>query len=141
MSHLQQHASAAVAAADGCAHGEFSRAFHTRATTDLGQALIATGFSYNAQRRAAQSIQVASLIGKIRDIRRAGAAALDLAWVACGRIDGFWESDLNPWDWAAGSLLVLEAGGRWQCEPGPLGVEQTVAACPGVFDELARLTA
>ena len=129
------------AAARGMGATLNNKPIHTRATTDLGQALIATGFSYNAQRRAAQSIQVASLIGKIRDIRRAGAAALDLAWVACGRIDGFWESDLNPWDWAAGSLLVLEAGGRWQCEPGPLGVEQTVAACPGVFDELARLTA
>ena len=129
------------AAARGMGATLNGKAIHTRATTELGQALIGTGFSYNAQRRAAQSIQVASLIGQIRDIRRAGAAALDLAWVACGRIDGFWESDLNPWDWEAGSLLVLEAGGRWQCEPGSLGVEQTVAACPGVFDELARLTA
>jgi myo-inositol-1(or 4)-monophosphatase len=129
------------AAARGMGATLNDKAIHTRATTDLGQALIGTGFSYNAQRRAAQSIQVASLVGQIRDIRRAGAAALDLAWVACGRIDGYWESDLNAWDWAAGSLLVLEAGGRWECEPGPLGVEQTVAACPGVFDELASLLA
>ena len=112
-----------------------------RQTTDLGLALIGTVFSYAAQRRVAQAVQVASVIGQIRDIRRGGAAAIDLAWVACGRLDGYWESGLNAWDWAAGSLLVIEAGGRWQCEPGSLGVDQTVAACPGIFDELAALVA
>ncbi len=114
---------------------------HVRGTHDLGQALVATGFSYNAHRRAAQAVQIASMIGHVRDIRRAGAAALDLAWVACGRIDGYWESELKHWDWAAGALLVTEAGGRWQCEPGPHGIDQAVAACPGIFDELAALVA
>ncbi|MFM7552746.1 MAG: inositol monophosphatase family protein, partial [Actinomycetota bacterium] len=70
-----------------------------------------------------------------------GAAAIDLAWVACGRLDGYWESGLNAWDWAAGSLLVVEAGGRWACAPGPLDADQAVAACPGVFDHLSALVA
>lgn len=112
---------------------------HVRGTHDLGQALIATGFGYDAARREQQAAQVAKVIGRIRDIRRGGAAAIDIAWVACGRLDGYWESGLNAWDWAAGSLLVTEAGGFWACQPGPLGVEQAVAACPGVFDQLAEL--
>jgi fructose-1,6-bisphosphatase/inositol monophosphatase family enzyme len=72
-------------------------------------------------------------------VRRGGAAAIDIAWVACGRLDGYWESGLNAWDWAAGSLLVTEAGGFWSCQPGPLGVEQAVSACPGVYDALFDL--
>ncbi|MGA0122114.1 MAG: inositol monophosphatase family protein [Gaiellales bacterium] len=114
---------------------------HVRATTEIGQALVATGFGYSSRRRTAQAEQVARVIGEIRDIRRGGAAAIDLAWVACGRLDGYWESGLNPWDWAAGSLLVSEAGGRWSCAPGPLDADQAIAACPGVFDHLSALVA
>ena len=112
---------------------------HVRGTHDLGQALVATGFGYDAERRAKQAARVVDVIPKIRDIRRGGAAAIDIAWVACGRLDGYWESGLNAWDWAAGSLLVTEAGGFWSCQPGPLGVEQAVAACPGVYDALFDL--
>jgi myo-inositol-1(or 4)-monophosphatase len=112
---------------------------HVRGTHDLSQALIATGFSYDAERRALQAARVADVIPRIRDIRRGGAAAIDLAWVACGRLDGYWESGLNAWDWSAGSLLVTEAGGFWSCQPGPLGVGQAVAACPGVYDALFEL--
>jgi myo-inositol-1(or 4)-monophosphatase len=112
---------------------------HVRGTHDLSQALIATGFSYDAERRALQAARVADVIPRIRDIRRGGAAAIDLAWVACGRLDGYWESGLNAWDWSAGSLLVTEAGGFWSCQPGPLGVGQAVAACPGVYDALFDL--
>ena len=108
-------------------------------THELGQALVATGFGYDAERRAKQAARVVEVIPKIRDIRRGGAAAIDIAWVACGRLDGYWESGLNAWDWAAGSLLVTEAGGFWSCQPGPLGVEQAVAACPGVYDALFDL--
>lgn len=114
---------------------------HVRATTDIGQALCATGFHYSSSRRAKQAAQLTAVLAEIRDIRRGGAAAIDLAWVACGRLDGYWESGLNAWDWAAGSLLVTEAGGRWQLGPGPLGVDQAVAGCPGVFDALAALVA
>ena len=114
---------------------------HVRGTHDLGQALVATGFSYSAERRALQADQLARVLPRVRDVRRGGAAAIDLAWVAAGRLDAFWESDLSHWDWAAGALLVLEAGGFWSWQPGPLGVDQAVAGCPGVFDQLADLVA
>jgi myo-inositol-1(or 4)-monophosphatase len=77
----------------------------------LERAMVATGFSYESARRAQQAEVVARLLPLARDIRRAGAAALDLAWTAAGRLDAFYESGLNPWDWAAGHLLVEEAGG------------------------------
>jgi len=77
----------------------------------LERALVATGFGYDPMRRAAQAGVVRRLLPRVRDIRRAGAAAIDLAWLAAGRIDAFYERGLNPWDSAAGSLLVSEAGG------------------------------
>jgi myo-inositol-1(or 4)-monophosphatase len=77
----------------------------------LERAMVATGFSYEPARRAEQAAVVARLLPLARDIRRAGAAALDLAWTAAGRLDAFYEGGLNPWDWAAGHLLVEEAGG------------------------------
>ncbi len=81
---------------------------------------------------------VARLLPLARDIRRAGAAALDLAWVAAGRLDAFYESGLNPWDWAAGHLLVEEAGGvtGWiEGEPPVL----LAAATQTLLDELRPL--
>jgi myo-inositol-1(or 4)-monophosphatase len=77
----------------------------------LEQALVATGFSYEPDRRAVQAEVIGELLPRARDIRRAGAAALDLAWVAAGRVDAFFERGLHHWDWAAGRLLVEEAGG------------------------------
>jgi myo-inositol-1(or 4)-monophosphatase len=77
----------------------------------LEQALVATGFSYEPDRRAVQAEAIGKLLPRARDIRRAGAAALDLAWVAAGRVDAFFERGLHHWDWAAGRLLVEEAGG------------------------------
>ena len=82
-----------------------------RERDDLSRALVATGFGYDPGRRAWQARVLTEVLPSVRDVRRAGAAALDLAWVAAGRLDGYWERGLNPWDWAAGSLLVLEAGG------------------------------
>ena len=87
------------------------QAISVREATPLERALIATGFGYDPARRAAQAEVVQRLLPAVRDIRRAGSAALDLAWLAAGRLDGYYERGLNPWDWAAGSLLVLEAGG------------------------------
>jgi myo-inositol-1(or 4)-monophosphatase len=78
---------------------------------DLAASLVATGFGYDPAVRAAQGIEVADLLTRVRDVRRGGAAALDLAWCAAGRLDGYLEFGLNPWDWAAGRLLVTEAGG------------------------------
>jgi len=77
----------------------------------LEQSLVATGFSYEPDRRAVQAEAIGRLLPRARDIRRAGAAALDLAWVAAGRVDAFFERGLHHWDWAAGRLLVEEAGG------------------------------
>jgi myo-inositol-1(or 4)-monophosphatase len=103
----------------------------------LDTALIATGFGYTAERRAEQAGALAGILPHIRDIRRAGSAALDLAWVACGRLDGYFERGLSPWDWAAGRLLVTEAGGEVRTLPGePPG---TVAAGPALCGALARL--
>ncbi len=79
--------------------------------SELASALIATGFSYVAEVRRAQAAALATILPSVRDIRRGGSAAVDLASVACGRVDGFYEVGLNPWDLAAGALLVREAGG------------------------------
>jgi myo-inositol-1(or 4)-monophosphatase len=77
----------------------------------LERAMVATGFSYEARRRAEQAELLVGVLPRIRDIRRAGAAALDLSYVAAGRVDAFYEQGLKPWDEAAGILLVREAGG------------------------------
>jgi myo-inositol-1(or 4)-monophosphatase len=76
----------------------------------LDQALIGTGFSYSSESRTAQGAVLAGLIGQVRDIRRHGAAALDLCAVACGRLDAYYERGLQPWDHAAGALIAREAG-------------------------------
>jgi myo-inositol-1(or 4)-monophosphatase len=77
----------------------------------LEQAMVATGFSYVAEERAKQAHLLLELLPRIRDVRRAGAAALDLAYVAAGRVDAYYERGLKRWDEAAGRLLVEEAGG------------------------------
>jgi myo-inositol-1(or 4)-monophosphatase len=77
---------------------------------DLAEAMVATGFGYDAGARAEQGAVVARLLPRVRDIRRLGAAALDLAWAAGGRLDAFYERGLNAWDRAAGALLCERAG-------------------------------
>jgi myo-inositol-1(or 4)-monophosphatase len=80
---------------------------------ELGKSLLATGFPYDVRTSSANNLGPwARFIVRAQAIRRCGSAALDLAYVACGRFDGFWELKLKPWDMAAGALLVLEAGGR-----------------------------
>lgn len=81
------------------------------AADTLSTALVATGFGYDAARRALQGQVLAQVVAAMRDMRRAGAAALDLCWLACGRVDAFYEHGLEPWDIAAGELIVREAGG------------------------------
>jgi myo-inositol-1(or 4)-monophosphatase len=117
---------------------ETGRRLRVRDCDRLERAMVATGFSYEPGRRARQAEVVARLLPLARDIRRAGAAALDLAWTAAGRLDAFYESGLNPWDWAAGHLLVEEAGGvtGWiDGEPPVL----LAAATPALLDDLRRL--
>jgi myo-inositol-1(or 4)-monophosphatase len=76
----------------------------------LSDALLATGFTYDARQRVRQAAILAKIIGKVRDVRRMGAAALDLCHVASGRVDGYFEAGLKPWDLAAGDLIASEAG-------------------------------
>jgi len=83
----------------------------TSTTCALGDALLATGFPYDRDTNARNYDEFRELTQRTQGVRRGGAAALDLAYVACGRLDGFWEPGLQPWDLAAGCLLVAEAGG------------------------------
>jgi myo-inositol-1(or 4)-monophosphatase len=78
---------------------------------EFSQALLGTGFGYSTAVRAEQARLMSALIPEVRDIRRAGAASLDFAYVAAGRLDVFFERTLSPWDHAAGELIVTEAGG------------------------------
>jgi len=115
------------------------RAIAVSGAERLDSALIGTGFGYAAERRAAQAEVAARVLPLVRDIRRAGAAALDLCMVACGRLDGYYERGLNAWDWAAGSLIASEAGATVIPLSGePFGL--TVAS-PAIADELAALVA
>lgn len=114
--------------------------------TELGQALIATGFGYAAARRAHQGKVVAALLPSVRDIRRMGAASLDLCAAAEGMVDAYFEKGLAAWDLAAGGLIAREAGllvtGLNGKQPGP---DMVVAAPPGLHtglhDALAALDA
>lgn len=80
------------------------------AKTELAEALVGTGFSYSAGVRARQSEILRRVLPNVRDIRRAGSLALDLAWVACGRLDAFYEHDSHHWDVSAGLALIESAG-------------------------------
>jgi myo-inositol-1(or 4)-monophosphatase len=84
---------------------------HVTAQAEIGHALIGTGFGYDRERRRVQGALLARVLPQIRDIRRGGAAALELCAVACGRLDGYYELGLQQWDYAAGGLIVREAGG------------------------------
>src|SRR5204863_2318550 len=76
-------------------------------------AMLVTGFPYDVHSRIEEIVGLfAEFVGRARAVRRLGSAAIDLCYVAAGRLDGFWESDLKPWDIAGGSLIVAEAGGR-----------------------------
>jgi myo-inositol-1(or 4)-monophosphatase len=108
--------------------------------TDLATALVATGFGYDADMRRRQAEVAAALLPQVRDIRRFGAAALDLAWAACGRIDAFYERGLNTWDRAAGELLCRRAGlSVRELEPSPPAAGGVVVAPDGLIDALEAL--
>ncbi|WP_329411251.1 inositol monophosphatase [Nocardia vinacea] len=117
---------------------------HLRCTPvrSAAMALVSTGFAYGKHRRARQAELIAQILPEIRDIRRLGAAALDLCFVAEGRVDAYYEHGLNAWDWAAGALIAAEAGAALRLpaatSPGAAG-ELVVAAAPGVANELTEL--
>jgi myo-inositol-1(or 4)-monophosphatase len=89
-----------------------NRKIRVSETENLSEALIVTGFPYDFRQRVDFGRHLTEFLLHARGIRRDGSAAIDMAYVACGRFDGFWEEGLNPWDVAAGVLLINEAGGR-----------------------------
>lgn len=106
----------------------------------LPSALIATGFSYDAESRRKQAEVLVEVLPQIRDIRRFGAAATDLCSVACGRVDGYYERGLAPWDLAAGGLIATEAGAVVSdFEGGPAVAGAVVAGAPGIATALRDL--
>lgn len=109
-------------------------------TRELGQALVGTGFSYDADRRRLQAHRIAMVLPHIRDLRRFGAAAVDLCLVACGRLDVYFEQHLNSWDTAAGALIAAEAG----CDVGnfaggPARHDEVLACAPALFEAMVAL--
>jgi len=108
----------------------------------LAQSLIGTGFGYEAAVRAEQGAVVAALLPRVRDIRRFGAASLDLCAVATGRLNGYFERGLKPWDHAAAALVVREAGGVVAGLDGaPASAEFLLAAPPELASELWKTLA
>lgn len=114
------------------------------AIDDIGFALVATGFAYAAGRRRAQGEIVARMLPRVRDLRRMGAAALDLCMVASGAVDAHIEHGLSPWDWAAGGLIAAEAGAHVVL-PAPdsraSDGDPTIAIAPGIVDDFMVMLA
>ena len=100
-------------------------------TTEMVQAVLATGFPYDRHQAGLQNIrQLEAFLRKVRGVRRMGSCTLDMAYVACGRYDGFWEYKLAPWDVAAGVLLIEEAGGKvTDIEGEPLRLNEKIHFC------------
>jgi len=108
----------------------------------LSAALVATGFGYPADQRAAQGAVVAAVLPRVRDIRRSGSAATDLCSVAAGEVDGYYEQGLHYWDLAAGGLIAREAGAMTGGLYGrDAGAAMTIAASPALFAELHDMLA
>jgi myo-inositol-1(or 4)-monophosphatase len=113
-----------------------------RENTVLSDALVCTGFSYHVNQREVHARRVATMVGQIRDIRRFGAAAIDLCFVACGRLDAYFEEHLNSWDLIAGQLIATEAGALVTNFSGDtVTPQQVLATQPGVQKALIRLIA
>ena len=105
----------------------------------LATAVVATGFGYDAGLRGAQGRVLAGVLPRVGNVRRLGSAALDLCYVAAGRLDAYYEHGLKPWDRAAGALVAAEAGARVTGLRGRPPGAVTVAASPAVADELCTL--
>jgi myo-inositol-1(or 4)-monophosphatase len=115
---------------------------HVSSAVDLSHALVGTGFSYEAERRRRQAQVLVDLLPRVRDIRRQGAAAVDLCSVACGRLDAYYERGLAPWDLAAGGLIAAEAGASVTgFDGGPAEAGAVVAAAPAIAPALLGLLA
>jgi myo-inositol-1(or 4)-monophosphatase len=116
------------------------RRLQVSSASKLGDALVATGFPYLRASLAENNLpEFGRVMPRVRGVRRGGSAVLDLAYVAAGRLDGYWERYLGPWDWAAGWLLVTEAGGRVtdvNDAPWSLGNDHLVASNGLLHNEL-----
>ena len=112
-------------------------------TPSMNESLVVTGFPYDRQKHAREYLEVvANVLEVAQGIRRLGSAALDLAWVACGRFDAYWEFGIKPWDAAAGTLLVTEAGGTVTDHRGAtndLDAGACVASNGKIHDELRAI--
>ncbi len=109
--------------------------------TEMRRALFATGFPYDRNVHAqAYTDPIAAVMSRAQGVRRMGSAALDLAWVACGRYEGYWEFRLAPWDIAAGRLLVTEAGGTVGDSTGGPARPADIVATNGILHEALRTT-
>lgn len=118
------------------------RRLATTTKADLATALVATGFGYGAAQRETQGRILARVAGEVRDVRRFGSASLDLAYVAAGRWDAYFESVDKPWDWMAGALLVREAGGRVsELTPADPALPRIVASGLALHEPLLALLA
>ncbi|WP_144794939.1 inositol monophosphatase family protein [Microbacterium paludicola] len=102
-------------------------------------ALLATGFGYDPSTHDGDLATVRRVMPLARDLRRGGSAAIDLAYVAAGRLDGYFERGLNPWDFAAGALLVTEAGGRLSRFDTTSSRPMVVAAGPALHERLSAV--
>ena len=121
-------------------HDGVKKKLQTNSGAAIDKALVATGFGYDPERRKKQGALLAEVVAIARDTRRAGAAALDFCYVAAGRLDVYYEFGLYPWDFAAGSLIVTEAGGRVGGLNGDkLGGDWSLAANEDLFDEVDEL--
>jgi myo-inositol-1(or 4)-monophosphatase len=122
------------------ATGRAAVALRCSSPASLETSLVATGFGYRPEQRRAQGAVVALLLPEVRDIRRIGSAALDLCFLAAGRVDAYYEAHLNPWDYSAGCLIAAEAGAVVTGLPGhPFGTPLGIAAAPSVAEPFVAL--
>ena len=118
------------------------RRIRVSSVEELNQAMLCTGFPYNVRERPDFAREFTNFTMIAQAVRRDGSAALDLAYVACGRFDGFWEDGLNPWDVAAGALLIFEARGKvtnYNNEPVDIYNEQVLATNGLLHDDMMRI--
>jgi myo-inositol-1(or 4)-monophosphatase len=127
-------------------HGEGAtlndRTIRVSPVEHLSGAMLCTGFPYNVRERPDFARDFTNFTMTAQAVRRDGSAALDLAYVACGRFDGFWEDGLSPWDIAAGALLISEARGRiTNFQDGPLDIynEQVLASNGLIHEAMMRV--
>jgi myo-inositol-1(or 4)-monophosphatase len=120
------------------------RPLHVSNAPTLVESMLVTGFPYDIHKRIPEIVGLfGEFVGKARAVRRLGSAALDLCYIAAGRMDGFWEQDLKPWDIAAGTIIVEEAGGRvtdFAGEPYSTRRPQLLATNGIIHEEMVRIT-